>query len=254
MNDRSRSGREPSRVGVFLQARIGSTRLKEKVLLPLEGRTVVEHAMLSLRRVDASVSLLLTDRKSEARLAPYAHRCGFDIYAGSSEDVLARFAGALREHPVDRIVRATADNPLVSSELVAELLTLHDESEADFSGFVGMPLGLGVEIVESHALLIEDREATDPYEREHVNPFLYRRPERFTVFHPVVPDAYRLDDRSVTLDTVEDYHYLTRLFAELYRGAPIDTLRVVEWLERHPRGREEKGGHPGQTGALRTVC
>lgn len=240
-------------VGVFLQARIGSTRLKEKVLLSLAGRTAVEHAMMSLRCFEADIYLLLTDWESSRRLEPYARRCGFEVFPGSSEDVLARYAGALREHQVDRIVRATADNPLVSSDLAIDLLRLHVAGDADFSGFIGMPLGLGVEIVESEALLLEDREATDPYEREHVNPFLYRRPERFSILRPQVPAAYRMADRSVTLDTAEDYRYLTELFDELYSGRPIETLRVLDWLKRHPRSREAKEAHPGKEGALRSV-
>ncbi|HUX19741.1 MAG TPA: hypothetical protein VMW69_00790, partial [Spirochaetia bacterium] len=122
------------RFGIFLQARIGSTRLKEKVLLPLGDRSVIEQAMRSLKRCDAELNLLLTDYESEDRLAPLVRTCGFELFAGSSEDVLSRYAGALRSHPVEYIVRATGDNPLVSSELVLSLLDLHIRMGADFSG------------------------------------------------------------------------------------------------------------------------
>jgi spore coat polysaccharide biosynthesis protein SpsF len=239
--------------GVFLQARIGSTRLKEKVLLPLADRTVVEHAMLSLRRCNAAVNVLLTDWESEERLSPFAQSCGFEIFAGPSEDVLARYAGAVVKFPVELIVRATADNPLVSSELVVSLLELHRRHHADYSGFLGMPLGLGVEIVNRTALLTEHREASDHYEREHVNPYLYRRPERFSILRPEVPESYRLSDYSVTLDTEEDYRYLSALYHELYTGGPIGVLRVIEWLKRNPRDNVKKGGDPGREGAAHTV-
>lgn len=251
---RRRSASQTARsTGIFLQARLGSTRLKEKVLLPLAGRTVVEHAMNALRGVNVESRVLLVDHESAGRLRPYAHRCGFELFAGPATDVLARFAGAAKLFPVDYIVRATADNPLVSGVLIERLLDLHIAYHADFSGFVGMPLGLGVEIVNRAALLIEDREAADPYEREHVNPFLYRRPERFSILRPAAPPAYRLMSRSVTLDTVEDYRYLQHIYGELYRGKPLDTVELVEWLRNNPRDPERGEGRAGNKSALHTV-
>lgn len=241
------------RFGVFLQARIGSTRLREKALLPLGGKTVIEQAMLSLRRCRAPVNILLTDRHGEQRLEPFARRCGFDLFTGSSNDVLSRYAGALEAHPVDYLVRATGDNPLVSSELVLSLLQMHTEEGADFSGYIGMPLGLGVEIVNAEVLLTEAVEAKDLYEREHVNPFLYRRPERFLIHHPEVPERYRLTDRSVTLDTEEDYRYLRDLYSEIYEGKPIALDRVIGWLKENPRNTVTGGYRTGREGALHTV-
>lgn len=244
---------QSQRVGVFLQARLGSTRLPGKVLLPLAGKAVVEHAMTALRRCEADVNVLLTDYESADSLVQYARRCGFELFAGSSEDVLGRFASAARVYPVARVVRATADNPLVSSEFVDSLLRLHEDRRADFSGYLGMPVGLGVEIVNRDALLIEDREARDPFEREHVNPFLYRRPERFKIFQPEVEEPYRLADRSVTLDTEADYRYLEQLFGELYHGVPIEIDRVIGWLRDHPRPKAKEGCRSGPEGTLHSV-
>ena len=244
---------EGASFGVFLQARVGSTRLKEKVLLELGGRSVIEQAMESLKRTGAAVYVLVTDFESEERLAPLARRCGFELYAGSTDDVLSRYAGALSAHPVDYIVRATGDNPLVSSELVVSLLEVHRREKADFSGYLGMPLGLGVEIVNAEALRIENAEANEPYEREHVNPFLYRRPERFRILHPQAPAEYRLENRSVTMDTEEDYRYLRRLYDELYEGRPIEIGKLIPWLETHPRHIVKEGHQPGREGALHSI-
>jgi len=253
MRRKRSSCRRERTIGIFLQARLASTRLKEKVLLPLADRTVIEHSMLSLKRVVADHYVLLVDDASAERLRPLSRRCGFDLFVGAPTDVLARYAGAARAFPVDCIVRATADNPLVSGELVDQLLDLHIAYDADFSGFVGMPLGLGVEVVNREALLVEDRESADPCEREHVNPFLYRRPERFSILHPRVPEELRLTNRSVTLDTEEDYRYLQRVFDELYQGKPIETAALVEWLRSNPRDPEKGEGRSGSESALHSV-
>jgi len=239
-------------VGVFLQARLDSTRLPRKALLPLSGRTVIEHAMSSLRRFGAEVHLLLTDEASYPELEPYAKTCGFVALAGPKDDVLARFALAAHRYPVERIVRATGDNPLVSIELIELLLPLHLEAKADYSAFDGPPIGTGVEIVETGALLSAAERAVDPYEREHVCPYLYRRDREYRIHRPAAPESFRLSDATVTLDTAADYRFLERLYAELYRGEPIDTRRLVEWLSANTRraGWRDEGYRSGTEGNL----
>ncbi len=239
-------------LGIFLQARLDSTRLPRKVLLPLADRTVIEHAMIALRRVRADLYLLLTDESSLAELEPHARACGFLAFAGPKEDVLARFALAAARYPVERIVRATADNPLVSSELLELLLPLHAAAQADYSAFEGAPIGTGVEIVERSALLAAAERARDRYEREHVCPYLYRRAGEYRINRPAAPGPFRLPDAAVTLDTEADYRFLVGLFEGLYRGVPIDTRRLVAWLSerKDPAGPREGGEPPRAEGEL----
>ena len=163
--------------GVFLQVRLDSLRLPKKALLELGGVTVIEHAMQSLRRVSAEHHVVLTDERSGPLLEPLAVKCGFDLFAGPRDDVLQRYVLAGRKFGVDRVVRATGDNPLVSWELASRLLSIHQEDNADFSAFDGPPLGTGVEIVEVAALERAVVESDDEYDHEHVTPYLYRNPD-----------------------------------------------------------------------------
>ncbi len=221
------------RTAVFLQVRLDSFRLPGKALLSLSGQTVIEHAMESLSEVKADTYQLLTDESSAAELSKYTEKFGFGVFAGPRDDVLRRYALAVREFDVDRIVRATGDNPLVSSELVNSILRLHDEAEADFSGFLGPPLGTCVEILNRESLLDADNKAADPYEREHVSPYLYRREDKYKIFRPQAPDPYVFPESRVTLDTKEDYIFLTRIFSELYNNKPVKTDDLVVWLKEN---------------------
>jgi len=243
-------------LGIFLQARMDSSRLPRKALLPLAGRTVIEHVMTSLRRVSAEVHLLVTDEASYPELEPYAKGCGFLAFAGPKEDVLARFALAVGRHPVDRIVRATGDNPLVSIALIELLLPLHGEAHADYSAFAGPPIGTGVEIIETRALFEAAKRSVDPYEREHVCPYLYRRGEVYRIHRPTAPEYFCLSDASVTLDTEADYRFLDRLYEELYRGDPIDTRRLVEWLSANTEraSSRDEGYTSGKEGTPNTFA
>ncbi len=217
-------------MGVFLQARLNSTRLPGKALLPLAGVPVVQHALRALRRVEAGVHAVLTEPGSAPALEPLAGAEGFAVFAGPEEDVLQRFCLAARHFRVGRVIRATGDNPLVSARQVGALLDLHRASGWDLSHFLGLPLGAGVEVVETEALEAANRASSDPYEHEHITTFLYRHPARFRIGEPACPEAWRCPEARVTLDTREDYELIQRVFRDLYRGEPIEIEALVAWL------------------------
>jgi spore coat polysaccharide biosynthesis protein SpsF len=216
--------------GVFLQVRLDSSRLPNKALLELGGRSVIEHAMLSLKRVPASVHAIVTDSSSRSLLESRARRCGFETFVGPDQNVLERYVLAARHFGVATVVRATGDNPLVSWELARLALAELRRRDADYCGYDGPPLGTGVEIVSATSLERAVRETVSSYDREHVTPYLYRHPELFAAFRLPCPEAYCLPHARVTLDTHEDYRRLRLIFEEVYAGAPIPLLRLVRML------------------------
>jgi len=230
-----------SRVGVFLQVRLDSTRLPQKALLPLSGKPVVELAMEALKKVPADVYALVTDRDSYQELSGYADAVGFETFLGPKEDVLQRYSDAINFFQVDTVIRATGDNPLVSGECGAQLLELYnqyqkesrDERRIDYSGFDGLPVGTGVECVRAEALLKASREAESSYDREHVCPYLYTHPDIFKVYRPVAPKECFFPGMRVTLDTYQDYHRLQTIFNTLYSGKPITVKQLIRGISQH---------------------
>jgi spore coat polysaccharide biosynthesis protein SpsF len=136
--------------------------------------------------------------------------------------VLDRYIKAAEYHGLDRLVRATGDNPLVSAELAGQLIRLVDAVEAhqgerpvDYAGHVGMPLGMGVELVRLSSLRKAAEESRDPYEHEHVCPYLYRNPELFRLELLACPSGYGLPEARLTVDTAEDYLMMKTIVASL---------------------------------------
>ena len=228
---------------VVMQARMGSTRLPGKTLLPLGGTTLVEQAMARLALVPADVLVLATDEASAASLGPAADRGGFELLVGPSEDVLARYCLAVRRFGIDLVVRATADNPLVSHELAALLMERWSSVPSDYAGYLGMPLGMGVEIVSADALLQAEKGAREPGEREHVCPYLYGHPELFRIDRPDAPQEYLVGGASVTVDTAADYEAMLRIYGVLFTGRPIPSLAVLQYL-KSTVPTEKNGGRP----------
>ncbi len=219
------------RTGIFIQVRLGSTRLPGKALLPLPGGSVIQHVMRALAAVPADVHALLTDPQSTERLAPVADAEGYLLFTGSPDDVLARFCAGCRAYRVDRVVRVTGDNPLTCPRLASEILSIHAERRADLSHFLGCPWGTGVEVIESSALFEAERAAADPAEREHITTYHYRHRADFAIIEEQAPIEARLPDARVTVDTADDYQRVQRIFENLYAQAPIEAQAVVRWFK-----------------------
>ncbi len=230
-------------LGIIVQARLGSTRLARKTLLPLGGATLLDMALARLSLVPADSRILATDAASAPELGPVAARNGFALVVGSAEDVLSRYCDAIRAHGLagGLVLRATGDNPLVCHEAAIELIRTRGGLGFDYSSYSGLPLGMGVELVSAAALLRAEREAVAPDEREHVCPYLYRYPDRFSIDRPEAPLAFRFPAGRVTVDLPEDYDIMLRLYGAYYDGSPIPSQTILDAL-RSASGNQAKAG------------
>jgi spore coat polysaccharide biosynthesis protein SpsF len=192
---------------------------------------VANIVLRALKPIRASVHAVLCDESSREALAPLAEAEGFDIFPGPEQDVLSRFVVASTVLGVQQIIRATGDNPLVSAPLAESILNVHLERSADLSHYLGCPLGTGVEVIDSVALRDAALRARDPFEREHLTQHLYRNRHRYCVVEEPCPEACRLEEAHVSVDTEDDYAKVVRIFEELYDGTPIRTEELVDWLK-----------------------
>jgi spore coat polysaccharide biosynthesis protein SpsF len=227
----------------IVQARMGSTRLPGKVLEDLCGETVlgrVIERVAACERID-DVVVATTDLSRDDAVAREAARRGAKVFRGSEEDVLGRYFGAATKFSAEVVVRVTADSPLFDPELLSEMLKRFFELQSrdtpvDYLSNTrtrSYPVGLGAEIFTCDALERAAREATDPYDREHVTPYLYREPGRFRV-HAYVGEV-DLSQHRWTLDTPEDLRFVRAVYSTLTdAGTDVTTQSVLDLLRAHP--------------------
>jgi spore coat polysaccharide biosynthesis protein SpsF len=214
---------------IILQARLDSSRLPGKALLPLAGLPMVYRVMEALSRVPCDRRVLACPQDSETAFAPLAEEAGFSLFVGSKEDVLDRFSRAARSFDARWIIRATGDNPFVFPDAAAALMQETEKEEADYGTYGATPYGAGVEVIRTEALYTAAREAREGFEREHVCPYLYGHPERFLLHRPLAPKLWRGPQLRVTVDTPTDYSRAQELYEALegeqrFRGQ--DIIRV----------------------------
>ncbi|WP_374371810.1 UDP-2,4-diacetamido-2,4,6-trideoxy-beta-L-altropyranose hydrolase [Dongia sp.] len=216
------------RTAIIVQARLGSTRLPGKILQRLGDHTVLEHCVARLRKVAGAdlVVIATTDKASDDSVAAAATSYGATVFRGDEQDVLARYLGAARAVDADVIMRVTSDCPLIDPEICDAVLKLRAKHDADYAANNMprlFPHGLDCEAFTRIALERAAQEATDPYDREHVTPWLRRMPglRRANVTGPGWP----ANQQRWTLDFPEDLTFFREIFAML----PTD--RIPSWQE-----------------------
>lgn len=208
-----------TRIGIVLQARMGSTRLPGKVLKPMLGKPMVQWVIERLqtcRRANVLVAATTTLAQDQP-LAELAQALGVPVFRGSENDVLDRYYQCNQTFQFDHIVRATGDNPFVDPEECDRLIALHLAEASDYSCAFpefgsGLPRGVGVEVFTRAALERSWREGHQANHREHVDEYIQENPALFRIAVLKSPAHKRAPDVSLTVDTEADFQRAQRLY------------------------------------------
>jgi spore coat polysaccharide biosynthesis protein SpsF len=229
---------------------MGSTRLPGKVLAPLAGRPMLIHVLERVARTPGldGVALLSTDTPEDKPLRELGAQLGVPVVAGSREDVLDRFRLAAQQLEAETILRVTADCPLVDPEVLGRLLSMRSQTPALSYGAIATgamsarpdlcryPDGLDGEVFTAATLELAWSESRDRYEREHVTPFIWRRPKRFQL--ALLQAAEDLGRERWSVDHPADLAFVGAIYERLGEREPFGYREVLELLAHEPALRE----------------
>lgn len=241
----------------MVQARMGSTRLPGKVLAPLAGQPALARIVQRLRAAPGvdEVAVLTSRMPRDDAIVELCRAHGIRCVRGSERDVLDRFHQASLQLGPARVVRVTADCPLIDPAVVGRLLELAAAQPREVyasvatgaigrqAGYRRYPDGLDAETFSAAMLHTAWQQAGDPFEREHVTPFLWRRPERFDVV--VLEAEHDLGDERWTIDYPADLELVRALYERLQDDGdtPFGFREVLAALEREPSLRRLNAAH-----------
>ncbi len=231
---------EPA-VGALLRMRLRSERLPNKALLPIAGRPVFAHIldrMFASRFISnrSDVIVCITDEPSDDELPPLIEATGAQVYRGSSEDLIARISGAVREHPFDIVIQVDGDDvcvdPLYMDLCVKALL---EDDSLDVAGCEGVPLGTGSKALRVSAIeRVAKRYVPGANGTGGMLYFTHSELCKLAIVGPIGPEHVH-DEARITLDYPSDLEFFRALFAELYRpGELFGVGDIVDLLRRRP--------------------
>jgi spore coat polysaccharide biosynthesis protein SpsF len=195
-----------NRIGMVLQARMGSVRLPGKVLMPLGGTTLLGWIVQRLKNLPWPLVIASSDQEQDDAIARYCEQMDVRCFRGSEQDVLDRYYQCAAAYGFSDVIRLTGDNPCPDTEALQQLVALHLASAADYTHSFGeLPVGVGAEIFKFEALQDSWREGRAAHHREHVNEFIIEHPSRFRTKKLEVSPAKHAPKLRLTIDTQEDY-------------------------------------------------
>jgi spore coat polysaccharide biosynthesis protein SpsF len=225
---------------IVIQARMGSSRLPGKILMPLGSSSVLGYVVTRCRQVATIADVVVATSRSELddEVEQWCALHEVSCYRGSENDVLSRYIEASAPYAPDYVMRVTGDCPFIDYEFATEVVRAMRDAPADFVIYPDhdllLPRGINVELMSYSALLRMDKLGHQPRHREHVTYYSKDYPEEFTRTLFEVPLSLRQPQLRITLDTEEDYE-LCQAIADTYPSEVIvPTSKVIAYLLEHP--------------------
>jgi spore coat polysaccharide biosynthesis protein SpsF (cytidylyltransferase family) len=219
---------------IIIQARMGSTRLPGKVLMKINGITLLESLLEQInhcKSIDEKI-VATTTREEDDEISTKCLNAGVEIFRGNPFDVLDRYYQCAQAYSGTNIVRLTADNPFIDPNIIDNVVTIFQENSFDYVNNCEIrtfPHGTEVEVFSFSALEKAWKNAKNPYDREHVTPFLRNK----KIFKTMcIKSKEDLSNFRWTVDTIEDLNFIRKLYQQC-NTKPIVTENLLEIINQN---------------------
>lgn len=212
-----------SEVGMIVQARMASTRLPGKVLMPMpfgSSQSILAGIVRSLQSTGAKVIVASSENPENDPIEHFCHEQGISCFRGSEEDVFSRFLAIQRKESFKTVFRFTADNPFIDLGKLSQFYQSFLDAEVQYAYSKGMPLGMNFEVMKGYLLLDLATSVLSSEEREHVT-LRVHRDDRFTKKLISIAEA---SDLRMTIDTPIDYAQTSLLKLKLGDDCSLESI------------------------------
>ncbi|MBE0573113.1 MAG: glycosyltransferase family protein [Ignavibacteriaceae bacterium] len=231
------------KIVTIIQARIGSTRLPGKVMLPLADKPLIlrMYERVAFSKLAGEIVIAITDDESDNQLFNLCKKSKLNVFRGHSLDLLDRHYKAAIEFNAEVVIKIPSDCPLIDPEIIDKVIKYYISNRDKFDFVSNLhppsyPDGNDVEIMSFETLENAWINAKKDFEREHTTPYIWENPEQFkigNVFWETGLD-YSMTHR-FTIDYKEDYEFIRKVYDELYEENNRFGLKdILALLEKKP--------------------
>lgn len=231
------------KIVTVIQARTGSSRLPNKILLPLSDAPLLfrMYERVAISKLKGTIVVATTTDKSDDKVEQLCNDYQINCYRGHPTDLLDRHYQAAKFLNADAIVKIPSDCPLIDSDIIDKVLRFYLDNSDKFDYLSNLhpasyPDGNDVEIMSYEALKNTWENAKLELEREHTTPYFWENPDKFKIGNVVWETGldYSMSHR-FTIDYEKDYNFIKQVYDELY---PINNKfkleNILDLLERKP--------------------
>ena len=228
------------RVGAIVEARMTSSRLPGKHLLPVLGRPIIGHLVHRLKSISLinDVVIAMTTRPQDDILEKYVRSIGAEVYRGDEDDVMGRVLCAAKSFDIDVICEVTGDCPIIDTNLIFQIVSTYLCNNADYvnnSKYSGLPDGMGCQVFSTSTLSMSASLTNRKLDREHVTLHIKRNPDLFSSIYLTTDPSLRWPELALTLDELDDYRLLKSIVEHFGESNRLFGCRdVFEFLRTAP--------------------
>lgn len=228
----------------IVQARLGSSRLPNKIFLPFHGEATIFSLMVEkLQSIpDCDLIIATTDNERDNLIESKARELGVKCFRGSENDVLKRFIDAAEANGAEKIIRVCSDNPFLDRSAIEQLVETAERSKKDYISFNvnGLPsikthFGFWTEYVTLDALKKVQMLTDEQLYHEHVTNYIYANPDVFSIdWIEADSSIINRTDIRLTIDTQVDFNNAKTIYNDLTVDTKYPTIKqIVEYLDSH---------------------
>jgi len=224
-------------IGCIIQARMGSSRLPNKVLLKIDdANTVLDCVIKQLAhciRIDKIVVATTTSNKDN-KIEEHLRKIGIPCFRGSELDVLDRHYQCAKKFSFSTIVRIPSDKPLIDPEVVDNIIKKYHSVPYDYaSNFMtpSYPSGTEVELLSFNTLETVWKKAKLPSEREHVTKYILSHQNEFSILN--IEYTRNLSQFRWAVDRMEDLELVKEIVSKI-KKRPILMNEILKLLDTEP--------------------
>lgn len=239
---------------VVIQARMSSSRLPGKAMLPVWGKSLLMRMAERVLRSRYPVMIVIatsTDPSDDV-IEAEARLNHIPCYRGSLNNLLERHYGAARKYGADLVLKIPSDCPLIDPAIIDEALDLFYENGLRYDYVSNLhpatyPDGNDVEIMTMDCLERVSKEAKEPWELEHTTPYIWEHPGQFRIGNLYWKTGLDLSmSHRFTIDYPEDYEFILQVYKKLYPVKPAFSCNdILQLLEDYPAIYEINAGYAG---------
>lgn len=213
---------------IVVQARMSSSRLPGKVMLPILGKSLLFRMMERLKMVHHKVQLIVATscEAEDDVIERESLNMGIGCFRGSLNNLLDRHYRAAELFNTDHVVKIPSDCPLIDAQVVDDVLSFYFAAKGGYDYVSNLhpatyPDGNDVEIMSMACLRKTWQEAQRPLELEHTTPYIWENPGNFIIGNYTWGAGldYSMSHR-FTIDYEADYQFIKRVYEELYPANP----------------------------------
>lgn len=234
---------EMTNIVIVVQARLGSTRLPRKVLMPLSGKPLIIRMLerITFSNSAENIVVAVTGETDDDELVEVCESEGYSVFRGSTNDLLDRHYQTGLKYNAEAIVKIPSDCPLIDPDIITNVLDYYVSNKNKYDYVSNLhpatyPDGNDVEVMSMRTLEKAWKNSNKDFEREHTTPYIWENPDCFKIGNVEWETGQNFSmSHRWTIDYLEDYLFIKEVYDSLYESNPRFGINdILEYERYHP--------------------